>query len=457
MFIKKIEIENAFGFENKIILDLKQNRKNLEDDLKAGFFIEKNNQIITPIISIAGKNASGKTSFLKAIFEVLFFFRDEWSKSTLLNNIYNTEFLVKKENSPFRFLFSGIDFFKLNKIFINQQMELFFNVENVFEKKLTSKAFIFFKDDKLNDKYQEKVINNFLELISNYFKKHFNLIKNKLNKNTKISISFYDEKYGDFEINYFDTITNNSFDSFHFEINFQKKDQKITKEMLLDIIDYSNSIVSLNSYSDQWSITNDNLIKDYLFFLIENFSKKDVIKIVNVCDTSIVDFLFVRDDMNTVNEHAFKYFINKKGQEISIQKLSSGTKKFIVLFASFSASLKGSKNSSLFLVDEIDNYFHNEIINFIKTFVRTSNKQKDVQLFYTSHNPLVLTSSISSKQIFHLETIDDNIEFSKLSTQVNKNNSVLKQLIEKKIGEHPSDDFIRETVIDLYFDNFWNE
>lgn len=457
MFIKKIELENVFAFENKIVLDLKQNKKNLDNDLKAGFLIEKNDQILTPTIAIAGKNASGKTSFLKAIFEMFFFFKDDTNKFMLLSDIYKARFLQKRDDLNIQFSLSETAFSKLNKQFLNYYFKLLFGVENTFEKKEIENSFVFLKKDFQNEVSENKAVENFFEYVSNYFKERFLSIKNRTDKNSKISIYFYDENYGNFQINYFDILVNKSFNDFYFEIIFQDKEKKITKNLLRDIIDYSNNIVFLNSHNDELSTKSEKTVEESLCFLVENFKKSDVIKIINVCDTSIDDFLYIKDDKDLEKDleidQLFKYFINKKGQEISIKKLSLGTKKFIIFFSSLSKSLKKSK-SSMFLIDEIDSCFHNEIVNFIKCFVRMTNKQKDVQLFYTSYNPLTLTSHISSKQIFYLQTTEKDIKFSKLSTQVNKNNSVLKLLIEGKVGEHPSDDFLREASIDLYLDNF---
>lgn len=74
MFITKIEIENFLCFNDRIVIDLTPNKNGIEEDIKNGVFYTRNNKVMSPLFSIAGANASGKTSIIKAIAFLAGFF-----------------------------------------------------------------------------------------------------------------------------------------------------------------------------------------------------------------------------------------------------------------------------------------------------------------------------------------------------------------------------------------------
>ncbi|MDE5767517.1 MAG: ATP-binding protein, partial [Malacoplasma sp.] len=135
-----------------------------------------------------------------------------------------------------------------------------------------------------------------------------------------------------------------------------------------------------------------------------------------------------------------------KNSIITPESMSLGTKKFLFLVNVFLPSLK---KDGIILIDEFDNSIHNELVNFFKMLIQIFSPKRDIQLIYTSHNPVCLTSKVSAKQIYLIDKFEDDISFAKVSSKLNKNNSVLKSLIEEKIGSHPSDNEIINILLDM--------
>lgn len=453
MFIKKITIENAFGFPEKIILDFKQNKKNLASDFASGFFLERDSEIISPLVAIAGRNASGKTSLLKSINHVLSFFSE--NSISISNNVEFRKYFNNSDKINDLFYLGKIDSSSIYKLFLNKSFEKFFDVKDFFNQKKVINDLLInssnSNDGKNNNLIDNKIIDNISNEIFNEKLKLFKSIKNKEDTPTKIEIHFYDKECGLFSLLYSDFILDNNIVNFDFKLlSDNKTDISI---ILKKLVEYSNSYFYAQSQSELLSFGNTNINwinngREIFKKLSLTFNEKDIIKIINICDETIVDISFYDQINNTNKDRILKSLFNNKKQELKYDQLSDGTKKFLYLFSNIAYRISINE-SVLIIADEIDNFLHNEIVNFIKSFILFSSKSKDVQLIFTSHNPQTLTSYISTKQIYMLETKPKKDVF-KVAKKINKNNSALKMIIEKKIGEHPSDITIIDTCLDLY-------
>lgn len=454
MFIKKIEIENVLIFENKTTLDLKQNTKNLEQDFVSGFFKKNNNKsIMSPLVAIAGRNASGKSTLLELISQVLLYFSSHDYTSSLVNNLFNN-LAFKQEFVQTISMFNRIDFDSIYKIFLNRRLESIFGIKEYY-KVNSNDIFLYFPMFLKNDESEKKIINKLIDGLEKKYNDIFYSLKSTKDINSSIVITFDSDKYGEFTVSYFDILSGrNDFTGYNINIELKNKKSNIDN-FLKDFISYCNNFVYLNLFSDSLSTTNENVLNIAFTKLLSIYNKEDVISIINICDNSIDNFVYTKN-YDYLNRELInvEHFINKDGKIIYPFRLSSGTKKFIMMFSTIVHNMRNS-DSILVLIDEIENCFHNEIVNFIKKFILVGSTYRDIQLFFTSHSPQALSSFISSKQVYYIETKPE-LRFIKVSTHMNKNNSLLKQLIEKKIGEHPSDDMINQQSVELYFSGFGN-
>lgn len=460
MFIKKISIENAFGILNQITLDLKQNKGNVKTDILSGYFVEKNNEIFSPLVAIAGRNASGKTSILRSLRHILSFFSEQ---PAFFNSFRFIRHLRNIDESDAFFRVGKINTSSMYKLFLNERFEKFFKIKNFFDEEILKQELLSRgtqndKNAELEKLLDDKTINNILNDIFDEKLKKFEKIKNVVDIPTKIEIFFYDDQYGDFSLVYSDFILDNNI--YNFDYKILTKNTKNIQNILKKIIEYSNSFFYSGIIN---SLTNDEDFNSRRSKEIETFknlsltfNKKDIIKIINVCDESIVDISFY-DELNKEETNGGKQLsglYNDKGQELGYEHLSDGTKKFLYLFSNISYRIANNE-SVLIIIDEIDNYLHNEIVNFIKNFVLVVSKTKDIQLFFTSHNPQTLTSFMSTKQTYLLMTKPDK-HIIKFSKEINKNHSPIRQLLEKKIGDHPSNVFVDNVTLELYNEYFKN-
>lgn len=454
MYIKKIEIENILCFYKKIELDLKQNIKNLEHDFVAGFFVKKNNnQIFSPLTAIAGRNASGKTTFIETVYRMFQFFSLNEQTILFMNDVYK-EITKEKEISKYVSNLKNIDLISIYKLYLNNQIYLMLGIKDYFEIK-RNKIFSYFYVDNIDVESEKYIIDKLIEGIEKKYYDMFYSLKHKKDINSSISIQFYSNQYGEISFSYFDQLNGDKFSTFFFRLDIKNKESIDLKKLINDFLNYCSNVVHLNFWTDSLFIKNNNLLNLAFTKLLSTYKKEDVINIINIADKSICDFVCVKNDQYRKELLELKYLINDNKHTIFPESLSAGTKKFIIMFANIVDSMKKSK-STLILIDEIENCFHNEIVNFIKKFILNASAYRDTQLFFTSHSPQALSSYISSKQVYYIDT-EEQTKFVRVSTNINKNNSLLKQILEKRIGEHPSESLINQQSIDLYIDGFEND
>ncbi len=99
------------------------------------------------------------------------------------------------------------------------------------------------------------------------------------------------------------------------------------------------------------------------------------------------------------------------------------------------------------LIDGLDNFLHNDIVDFIKKLVCFS--KKSIQLFFTSHNYLTTTSELSNEQIFYIDINDSEKEIKKVELDLNKNKTAQSAFEDNLIDSHPMKNDIQDILSEL--------
>lgn len=455
MFITKITFNNIRSFTNKVTIDLNHNRKNIDVELNESKLFKRNKIVYTPIISIGGPNAAGKSSTLEAIyiifdiFNILLFYKIFNPQITGLVQRIFFEIFVKIDED-----FENI----INNSLKNSIKRNFFGFKNHNKDQDCIKKFSnwFQKNDYKN--ISETSIKTFINEIFN-LKKNFhiqskwNTIKSYPECSSLVKFEIYDEDVGFFELIANDIYADGKTSDVSLKIEFKDKNKRhstdknyfcLLNKTLDKLFEYGENIFVYGLVHEYQSVYELNRIFNTLNFLINNVGKEKTLRLIRICDESVED---IGINSNVINNQVVNLF-TKNGVKNPFF-LSEGTKKFLNIAHML---IYMPKKSGLILIDELDNCMHNKLVDFFKIFVQQLSLKNDIQLFYTSHNPICLVSRVSAKQIYLINKFENEISFEKVSTNINKNNSTLKMLIEEKIGSHPSNSEILSLVTDLIYD-----
>ncbi len=94
-----------------------------------------------------------------------------------------------------------------------------------------------------------------------------------------------------------------------------------------------------------------------------------------------------------------------------------------------------NQENQLILIDEIDSYLHEDLVNFFKHMLYSCNS--NIQLIFTSHNFDVIAKDMSPKQIFYIDNQGCNKKIVKVSSILQKGKNIEKSFKGKLIGSHP--------------------
>lgn len=182
--------------------------------------------------------------------------------------------------------------------------------------------------------------------------------------------------------------------------------------------------------------TEDEQVQDSLIELIQKLGYDQAKKLLRAVDNNIAK-------LEVPNYPADRYaklieFVNTDGSVTPIKFLSKGTKRFIILLSRILNKVFDTKsNDGFILVDELEAFLHASLTSLIKEIIYGLGKKVEIQLFFTSHNPIVLTGLLSAKQIFIINKYGSHSVIESAYLQVNDNDSILKSFIDQKIGSHP--------------------
>ena len=356
--LKQVEIENAFGLrELELSFELKK-MKNAESTDQL-INIEEGNFCMVP--TFIAKNASGKTSLIKAID----FATRLINKKSFIENITNyaiwifqkINFEIKSNEFSFnakKFLdeifkqvvFAGAEEMKIKLAFTQNNLILVELTRSSFEIKINNQIIDVIKI--LEKMFEENLENKTRTQIVRYFKENISL-----------------------------QIKNYSF---------------------LPI--FSDSL-----YRDTHHITTlgDFLLKEnanrFLKRLANHFGFPQLRFLLKKLDPKISNL-----EYNPTNKLVSIYMKETSDFAIPSHFLSFGTLKTIEILAK---SIKILENGGLYLIDEIENGLHLSLIKLILAFYNSKEiNQKNAQIILTTHNPLIFKEDVVSK--FNAFMVENN-------------------------------------------------
>lgn len=441
MYIEEIKIKNFKSFRNAVKIDLCSNARLSQEDVIRNSFYKNEGIVIPKVVSFTGANSSGKTTILDAIM------------------------LIRK-----CVLFSSVQFDDVLEFLRSQTEDSFFN-DSSKEKTEAMEQFIEYQ---IGLKQDFVTISNYKDYdYSSCIKKIASLYKEKYN-NSIFPLTEENIKtiYAISEKNILNLIKKSKpIQKEQLEICICLYDEKLNKHVNIAIDDFGNSINISYDYRDpEININIQNFFQEIYYVngsqgdddkteyriidVIKNLdlllkyksidkAKTRFCKLIKILDPNIADItLRKKDDI----KEGIKHIETQDQYHILPNELSSGTKRFIAIFKDV-LSLWLSNNSSLLLIDEFDNYLHNDIIDFFKKLVYFSNKP--FQLIFTSHNYLTATNELSNKQIFYIEVNGLEKEIKKITFDLNKNKNAQSAFEDHLIGSHPMKNDIQDLLGEL--------
>ena len=174
------------------------------------------------------------------------------------------------------------------------------------------------------------------------------------------------------------------------EIIFTKSLKKLTRRKIIkENLIYENILEFISMMDSLIDISNFN----YSSLIEIDIYSNQLYKLVNSSNPIIIDDIFIK----------FK-----------IRNLSSGERALINLFSRLYDLIQSKnieKENIIFLIDEIDLYFHpdwqKQLINKLIDFFKIYFKDKKIHLIFTANNPLMISDILSYNTIF-LQKIDNN-------------------------------------------------
>lgn len=421
IWLTKLKIENYKKLDVEI--DGTPNGNGIESDLDRGYFFKKNNNIISRFFSIAGANASGKSSILEAIV---------FSQRYITNSITPIIMPVLANDPDIIKYLESIDE-DMNHSFEN----------NVFQN--MNKINMLLRES--NDQF----IRGKFELFAREYAKEWHHMKSRDNElPITISYDLYFEKYDKiFSIIF---IVSNEGTN----VKIKTFGAGLEKDVLVpDIKNFFTNIYFNNVVDDSDTLTFKGIkvhvgstlsdiiqSNDDFRFLDSLLDKHQIIVFLKIFDSSITNYSIL--DSKKINIE-----ISGKRDSIQLSDLSVGTR---VMVSILTQIVKLSKTGGLLIIDEIENHINSKLVSMIKNTVQSYG---NIQLIFTTHSSVAAVKAISTKQVFFLRKefdVDSHTTFTKIikaSSYYNKNNN-LQSILDKGMGiDYPDESKIVNFISNL--------
>ena len=499
MFIRKIHIKNLKAFDGSVEINFNPNTNQIDRDLENKYFRKiGENVFFSPVFSIGGGNARGKTSililldmlknFVKPfrINELLFMnycienIRDFAPYTNKNNNKNNNDlfniFHLSLSNGMFIKTICNKINERIDDIDINNYQILDSTIKNVNNEILKNKEYLkWFNNIDLEIKkklidnieiiFKSNIFSSFLENSYRLLLSKWKSIKHFQNKSSRISICIFDEKNDkEYILSIFDEDKN------ELKYNIKNGDGKkiLHKSEKEKIIKYVNSfkffdflpnekklslVSSFSTFDHNYQLVNNRyqtLIKN-LVINVKNIFK---LKTDSIALEKVTEFLSIADptikkiilNKNNDIKKGVKFIELQDGSNPNLIDISTGTKKFLDIISEI-MQLWNSDDEFVLLIDEIDAFLHIDLVNFFKQLMYNNNSFS--QMIFTSHNYHALADYMSNKQIFYISDNNDERSIRKVSSEISKNNSTIDAFYKKIIGSHPYDSLLNKVIWEL--------
>lgn len=402
--------------------------------------IKKLNISIFKKIGLIGLNASGKSTLINnfLFYYQLQNFRDLWVKfmqESLNEFIYlKTQELKGNElRNHFSHTYSSNE----------KQLDSNYIKEISRYNNLHLQNYNLLGIDILNSKEKDFILFLLKQKVEAFFDSHaFNVNKNKMFLNLKflikneIFISTYElNRQGEIKINFYDhnnvNVLSKVINLISLNLNPEDQNQFVFNDWRLEIITpdfekyFNLSLNNLITFPLHHDIASNNMIFNSIFdYLKINNHKNNFLLWIKIADSLIDDL--VEDDRNKIF-----YFRTKNNLILNFALLSLGTKKWIFLYyyLFIVPSLFLQDSTKIFLFDEIENSFDYKLID---NFFKIINKNKNMQLIFTTLNPYIFDDSFQSESIYLTSFDEKHFKVKRLSKiKTNKNINISKYLKEK--------------------------
>ncbi len=417
--IKQIKFKNIYSFKEEAIIDFRKKDKLRESEEYV--YSDGKNDYLKFLITY-GKNNVGKTNLLKVIQSFYSFIRGNSSINFKpLNVIYNDWSFFTSKNEPIEYEIILTN--NINNNFYEYRYGFSFNNDEI----LTEYLFV-----RTNGKQENKIFE-----------------KNPENKNNIEQI-----------------ISKNNFSSSPgLFVNLPKN------KLLLPIaanVGETNSAIVISSLIDKIINVNFNMPNNVVFDIplsrLEQNQVSEIVDFIHDIDISIDGIKFKEQSLpfnlpfnnGGVEKVKVPFFIIGD-YEIPIEKMSLGTKKIINYFSlildkiNHFKTIKETVNKDinlenfLFVIDEFDSGLHPTILkSLIKEILNKIKKagfEKNIQLFLTTHNPLLLgDEDLRRDQIIFIEKNEKQSSYIVgLGDQsIRKDLNLSKAYMEGKLGGIPN-------------------
>lgn len=422
--IINFKIKNIFFYDN-VDIDFLIHSKKIGKYIKDDDFIKYQDLKIQKKIGIIGANSSGKTSFLNSFLLFSHFF----NIGNLYRVFYEKNFFSlssQKINQKFVENFNNID----NDDYWNQEKQNLkdYKVDENILQDLIKRSYESFVSKYSFDSNKEKIEFE----IKFLYKKNVILGEYIINKNGIIEYSF---KKNNKEI-YKNTINFYNLNSFsNLKLTYENWELNLLwipfdTKFDFGIIDSVNFPVS----------TNNRIILTQIFDYTRNNGKTNhFLKWIKIADCSIKDL--ISDAKNKIFN-----VLKENNETISIDNLSLGTKKWILLYYYLFVAIKKSDEiTNLIIYDEIENSFHNKLVCTL--FEVFDKKVENSQLVFVSHNPEIFEKTFKHDGIYipkQNKNSNSLIRFDELKFRKDINFRSI--YLNEKIGVHPND----QIILDFY-------
>jgi AAA15 family ATPase/GTPase len=145
--------------------------------------------------------------------------------------------------------------------------------------------------------------------------------------------------------------------------------------------------------------------------------KKDLLIQLQEADFDIIDY-----ELKLFEEDLYHiYFTTKEGKKRTFREQSDGTKKFFILLVDIKDGIL--ENGGMYVVDELEKALHPKLaLRFINIFKSRETNKKNARLLFTTHDTGFMHQSIlNGDQVWFIERNDETQE-TKLYSPAEKNN-----------------------------------
>lgn len=425
---KNLSIHNEF--EINFLVKSKKNGKYIKNDDVSQFLDDFQ---IQKKVGIIGGNSSGKTSLLRKfmVFTYLQDFIAIWNDMVFMsinelkynrqNSMNNATSIIGTQNS---FDKINYDRFLILEL-VNNSIQGLEKLDGNDKKLLLSvlkKHFELFFSYYSFDSNNEKIFLE-LEFIKNNKK---NFAQYTLHKNGILQIRFLDEKQKQIYVREINWIS----------LEISDDNKKITEinGWRLQVFDpsFDSNFNSITQFPfPENKPFNFAIIHSIFDYVKINNKKNQFLKWMQIADSSIIDLIMEN------NTKLFNFLI-KKNIAISVNSLSLGTKKWLILYYHlFLVPNNISKNyTNIFLFDEIENSFHYKLVDAIFAIF---NEKQIGQLLFTTHNPYIFNDFFRHDGIYLTNLENGSFKVKRLDElKLKKDIVVCNQYLKEKIGEHPN-------------------